>query len=127
MTFSVLMNLLFCLWQKLIRPQLIEVHGVDGFVVGVQDSVRIQDELGVGVPGGGVLPAPFAGGIGVARAEEVLAGVDQTGVGQRAGIGCIGGVDEHLRGLLRVGAGVFVAAGGCQHKAAQEVGLLLNL
>src|ERR1700682_1870811 len=65
MTPSILMDLLLWLWQNLVRPQGVEVHGVSGLVVGMQDAVGVQNELGVAVPGCGVLPAPLATRISV--------------------------------------------------------------
>src|SRR5579884_822054 len=112
------------LWQELIGIQGVEVHLVNRLAGGVEDAVGVEDELRVAVPGGSVLPAPLMAGVGVARAEEALAGKDQARIGEGAFRSLI---YQHLRRLLRVRLRVFVATHRRRHKLAQQVGLLLDL
>src|SRR5579885_1234222 len=63
--------------KKLVGIERVEVHAGDQLVVGIQDRVVAQHKFGIALPGRGVLQAPFAARIGVARTQKVLAGKDQ--------------------------------------------------
>src|SRR5579875_607506 len=110
--------------QELIGIKRVEVHMVNRFAGGVEHAVGVHDELRVVMPGGGVLQAPLATGVGVARTEEVLAGKDQSRIGEGAFRSL---VYQHLRGLLWVRLRVLIAASRRCHKLAQQVRFLLDL
>src|ERR1700693_5939020 len=97
---------------------------MNGMTCCIIDTARIDNKLGITMPGGGVLPTPFPASIGITRAEILLAGQNQSRIRKRARRCAL---QQQLCCILCVCASALISLRVRTHKLLQELRLLFDL